>query len=128
MAFTHDSAIVALAVPLVAAVGSALPLALAAACMSCAGSVPAGSSCDQSSDCESGLACLYALGSGCGVTKGQCLIPTSDCSGGGPGIVVCDCTGVALTCIPSSDALPQRSASGPACASDAGTMVADAAH
>ena len=96
--------------------------------MSCAGSVPAGSSCDQSSDCESGLACLYPLGSGCGATKGQCLIPASDCSGGGPGVVACNCSGVVLTCIPSSDALPQQSTSGPACFQDGGPMAADAAH
>jgi hypothetical protein len=95
---------------------------------SCAGSVPAGASCNQSSDCENGLACLYALGSGCDVAKGQCLIPTSDCSGAGPGVVVCDCASIPVTCIPSSDALPVRTVSGPACATDAGSPDADASH
>ncbi|HEX4447694.1 MAG TPA: hypothetical protein VH044_13185 [Polyangiaceae bacterium] len=117
MGFPHASAAMAIAIS--PAVGLAFGLAVAAANVSCAGSAPAGASCNQSSDCENGLACLYSLGSGCEVAKGQCLVPTSDCSGGGPGVVVCDCASIPVTCIPSSDALPVRTVTGPACATDA---------
>jgi len=92
--------------------------------VACAGSVPAGASCQASNECEPGLACLYALGAGCAspASTGQCAIPTNDCSGTGAGLVLCGCGGAQLdlTCLPSSAALPQRTATGAACSSDAG--------
>jgi hypothetical protein len=120
MGFPHASDALAIAVGLV----SGLPVALVL-CVSCAGSVPAGASCNQASDCENGLACLYALGSGCDVAKGQCLVPTSDCSGSVSGVIACDCASIPVTCIPSSDALPVRTVTGPACATDGGAGVGD---
>ncbi len=94
---------------------------LIAACVSCVGTVPEGSSCTQSSDCESGLQCLYPLGSGCSA-KGQCLVPTNDCSFDITGLSLCACPGTVIdwTCVPSNAALGQRSATGTACGADAG--------
>ena len=93
----------------------------------CAGSVPADASCSASSDCETGLACLYALGSGCSA-PGHCAIPARDCSGTSEGLVLCPCRGAALdlSCVPSSVVLTQRTATGAACAGDAGSDVTDA--
>ncbi len=96
----------------------------------CAGSVPSGASCSASSDCETGLACLYALGSGCGAS-GSCAIPVRDCSGTSAGLVLCGCSGevLDLSCIPSSAAIAQRTATGAACPVDAGMDARpDAAH
>jgi hypothetical protein len=102
----------------------------AVAVAGCAGSAPPGSSCSASSECESGLACLYPLGSGCGAS-GQCAIPLSDCSGSSSaGLVLCGCGGAVLdlACIPSSLALPQRTATGAACSLDGGADAGDAAR
>jgi hypothetical protein len=99
-------------------------LVVAILCVSCAGSVPPGASCTASSECETGLACLYPLGAGCSAA-GQCAIPANDCSGGIPGLVACGCGGALLdlSCIPSSAALPQRTATGAACMLDGGAAV-----
>jgi hypothetical protein len=88
---------------------------------SCAGSVPAGASCMDSGECETGLACLYTLGAGCSVA-GRCVVPSADCSGSAAGLSLCGCGGAPLdlTCIPSIAALSQRTATGGACAVDGG--------
>jgi hypothetical protein len=103
---------------------AALVLGIATAC---AGSAPSGAACSDSSQCETGLACLYALGAGCSAS-GQCVVPSSDCSGPTGDLSLCGCSGAVLdlTCIPSIAALPQRTATGPACAVDAGTDGGDA--
>ena len=97
------------------------------ATLSCAGSVPPGASCSSSGECETGLACLYLLGSGCSA-YGQCVIPASDCSVSSVGLSLCGCGGATLdlSCIPSIVALPQRTATGPACVVDAGADAGDA--
>lgn len=105
------------------AVASAIvTVALAA---SCAGSVPSGASCTDSSECETGLACLYTLGAGCSAS-GRCVVPSPDCSGPAAGLSLCGCGGAPLdlSCIPSIAALPQRTTTGGACAVDGG----DAGH
>jgi hypothetical protein len=95
----------------------------------CAGSVPSGASCTASSDCETGLACLYALGSGCGAS-GYCAIPVRDCSGTRAGLVLCGCAGEALdlSCVPSSAAIAQPTATGSACPVDGGSDARDDAR
>ena len=102
-------------------------LVVATLCASCAGSVPPGASCTASSECETGLACLYPLGAGCSAA-GQCAIPANDCSGSIPGLIACGCGGALLdlSCIPSSAALPQRTATGAACMLDGGAGIGNA--
>jgi hypothetical protein len=102
------------------------PFALAtagvlAAVVSCTGTLPSGSPCTRSSGCETGLSCLYDVGSGCSAS-GHCVIPSSDCSGSATGLSLCGCNGAPLdmTCIPSTFALPQRTATGLECLVDAG--------
>lgn len=92
----------------------------AVALSSCAGSAPSGAACTDSSQCETGLACLYALGAGC-TAAGHCVVSSNDCSGSAAGLSLCGCGGAALdlSCIPSVAALPQRTATGDACARDA---------
>jgi hypothetical protein len=94
---------------------------------SCAGSAPSGASCTDSSECETGLACLYTLGAGCSAA-GRCVVPSTDCSGPAAGLSLCGCGGAPLdlSCIPSTAALPQRTATGGACAHDAGADGGDA--
>jgi hypothetical protein len=106
--------------------GVVTAIVTAFAATSCAGSVPSGATCTDSSECETGLACLYTLGAGC-TAAGHCVVPSSDCSGTAAGLSLCGCGGAPLdlTCIPSIIALPQRTASGGACARDAG---GDAGH
>ncbi len=95
---------------------------------SCTGLTPAGGPCSASSECETGLACLYALGSGCGAS-GQCVVPSSDCSGSSVGLSLCGCGApLDLSCIPSIVALPQRTATGAACLADGGADAGDAAQ
>jgi hypothetical protein len=103
---------------------AALALGIATAC---AGQAPSGAACSDSSQCENGLACLYALAAGCSAS-GQCVVPSSGCSGPIDGLSLCGCNGATLdlTCFPTSAALPQRTATGPACALDAGTDGGDA--
>jgi hypothetical protein len=101
------------------------PFALAtvgvlAALVACTGTLPAGATCSGSSECETGLACLYILGSGCSASA-QCVVPLNDCGGSAAGLAPCGCNGAPLpTCIPSNLALSQRTASGAACLTDAG--------
>jgi hypothetical protein len=96
--------------------------------MSCAGSVPAGASCTSSGDCETGLACLYALGAGCNAS-GRCVVPSNDCSGPSTGLSLCGCGApLDLTCIPGIAALSQRTTTGAACIVDAGTDAGDSAQ
>lgn len=94
--------------------------------VSCPGLTPVGSACSSTSECETGLSCLYPLGSGCGAS-GQCLVPSSDCSGTIAGLSLCGCGGAPLnlSCVPSIVALPQRTATGPACLADAGADAGD---
>jgi hypothetical protein len=101
---------------LVAAIVTAAPTL-----SSCAGSAPSGAACTDSSECETGLACLYALGAGC-TAAGRCVVPSNDCSGTAAGLSLCSCGGAPLdlSCIPSIAALPQRTATGDVCARDAG--------
>jgi len=108
---------------------AAIVTAAVSAAASCAGSAPSGASCTDSSECETGLACLYTLGAGCTAT-GRCVVPSSDCSGTAVGLSLCGCGGAPLdlSCIPSIAALPQRTATGGACALDAGAHAADAGH
>ncbi len=106
---------------------SAIATLVAGIAASCAGSAPAGAACSDSSQCETGLACLYTLGAGCSA-GGQCLVPSSDCSGPtDAGLSFCGCNGAILNpCVPGNLALPQRSATGAACALDAGADAGDA--
>lgn len=98
--------------------GLALALVLLAGCP---GEVPAGGSCGVSGECQSGLQCLYALGSGCTGNTGHCDVPGTDCGGSAVGLVLCGCgEPLDLACIPASATLPQRTATGAACAADAG--------
>ena len=94
--------------------------------VACTGTLPAGAPCSGSSECETGLACLYDLGAGCSA-GGQCVVPSSDCSGSSEGLSLCGCNGAPLnlTCIPSIVALPQRTATGMACIADAGHDATD---
>ena len=126
MATTQDSAVIAIVARVSAAF--AVLAALGAPIASCAGQVPSGSSCTSSSQCEKGLTCLYALGSGCSA-KGHCVIATTDCSGTAQGLSLCACGGATLdlACIPTSAALSQQTATGAACGLDSGADVADAA-
>jgi hypothetical protein len=126
MATPQDSAIIAIVAR--AAAVFAILAALGAPLASCAGQVPSGSSCSSSSQCESGLTCLYALGAGCSA-QGHCVIATTDCSGTTLGLSLCACGGATLdlTCIPTSAALSQQTATGAACGLDGGADVADAA-
>ncbi len=97
--------------------------------VSCTGTLPSGASCSATSECETGLACLYAIGSGCNAS-GMCVVPSSDCSGTIAGLSLCGCGGTPLdlSCVPSIAALPQRTATGPACVADAGADAGDAAQ
>ncbi|HTB77019.1 MAG TPA: hypothetical protein VK762_27430 [Polyangiaceae bacterium] len=106
---------------------SAIAALIVGIAASCAGSAPSGATCSDSSQCESGLACLYTLGAGCNAT-GQCIVPLSDCNGpANVGLSLCGCNGATLDpCIPSNLALPQRTATGAACTLDAGTDGGDA--
>jgi hypothetical protein len=126
MAMPHDSAVIAM----IARVSATLAIlaALGAPLASCAGQVPSGASCSSSGQCEKGLTCLYALGSGCSA-KGHCVIATTDCNGSTQGLSLCACGGgtLDLTCIPTSAALSQQTATGAACVLDGGADVADAA-
>lgn len=95
-------------------------------CISCTGTLPAGSSCSETSECETGLACLYDLGSGCSAS-GNCVVPSNDCSGPTTGLLLCSCNGAPLdlSCVPSIAALPQRTATGMACVMDGGQDAGD---
>ncbi len=104
-----------------------LAAGLAALALSCTGTLPAGAECSGSSECETGLTCLYALGAGC-TASGHCVVPSSDCSGPSTGLSLCGCGApLDLTCIPSIAALPQRTATGMACVVDAGNDAEDGA-
>ena len=99
---------------------AALALALAASLSACPGEEPPDGPCSSTGDCQSGLQCLYPLGSGCS-GKGQCDVPTTDCAGSAVGLVLCGCgEAVDLSCVPASAALPVRTATGPACFADGG--------
>lgn len=95
--------------------------AFVAAVVSCTGTLPSGSPCSGSSECETGLSCLYDLGSGCSAS-GRCVVAVSDCNPSALGLSLCGCNGAPLdtTCIPSNLALTQRTATGVACLADAG--------
>jgi hypothetical protein len=110
-------------------IGSALTaIAMLAIGESCTGTLPSGASCSATSECETGLACLYAIGSGCNAS-GMCVVPSSDCSGSSAGLSLCGCGApLDLSCLPSIAALPQRTATGPACVADAGADAGDAAQ
>ena len=81
----------------------------------------AGATCSTDSDCASDLTCLYPIGAGCS-SQGSCTIPTPGCLAGTQDFILCGCNDaqVDTTCIHNSAALPQPTATGPACGYEAG--------
>src|SRR5271154_2110199 len=93
-------------------------LALAA----CTGPGVAGATCSTESQCENDLQCLSPIGGGCNA-QGYCRLRSAGCLTGTQDLILCGCDNAPIdtTCIDESAALPERTAPGPACSSEAGS-------
>lgn len=88
----------------------------------CASPGVAGATCTTASECASDLQCLFPIGAGC-TSQGYCRIQSNGCLAGAQSLILCGCDKTTLdtSCIDPSAALPERTATGPACATEAGT-------
>jgi hypothetical protein len=99
----------------------AIPLALLAL-TECTGRGVAGATCSTDSECVNDLQCLFPIGAGCDA-QGYCRLPSAGCLTGTQDLILCGCdtAPVDTTCIDQSAALPERTATGPECSTEAGS-------
>lgn len=104
------------------------PIGWAIALGSCAPSSGApGTACHSPGDCQTGLACLYPIGAGCG-QPGACDVPPNGCLPNVSDLILCGCLDAQpdLSCIGNNATLSQPTATGSACGGGADAADPDA--